>query len=172
MRLSIIVAVWLACVVMVTGQVYNEMVMDMESGEDILWGPVTWDGLREEAPFSEWFEKEYTSYEPDMEVIGVLDTETLSTWFVRIVMGTWCPDSQRELPRFYKIWETLGLDFETISLYGLDSQKMGPDMSIDSLAIEKVPTFIFYQCNMELGRVVESPEESLEKALFTLLYEF
>lgn len=172
MRRFLILTVLLVSTITVTGQVYNEMVMDIESGEDILWGPVTWDALQEEAPFNEWFEMEYSTYEPDMEIMEVLDPDILGTYFVTIVMGTWCSDSQRELPRFYKIWETLGLDFDSISIYGLDSQKMGPDNTTDTLAIEMVPTFIFYQCNMELGRIVESPEESLEKELFRLLYEF
>ena len=169
---NILVLVFIAVIsVNLTAQTFNERIADPISGEEILYGNVTWDGLRE-APFDKWFEEEYNSYEPEMDIIEVLDPDILSTWFVTIVMGTWCSDSHRELPRFYKIWETLGLDFETISLIGVDSEKKGPFGMIDSLNIEMVPTFIFYQCNLELGRVVESPEESLEKELFRVLYEF
>ena len=154
-----------------TAQTYNERIIDPISGEEILYGKVTWDGLKE-TPFNTWFEEEYNNYELESDIIEVLDRDVLSTWFVTIVMGSWCSDSQRELPRFYKIWENLGLDFETITIIGVDSEKAGPLGMTDSLSIERVPTFIFYQCNMELGRVVESPEESLEKELFRVLYEF
>jgi len=152
-------------------QTINQVIEDPHTGEEILYGKVTWEGLME-APFNEWFEEGYNNYVPDPDIMEVLDTDILSTWFVTIVMGTWCSDSRREVPHFYRIWKDLDLDPSAVTIIGVDSEKNAPNGMTDSLSIEKVPTFIFYQCNMELGRVVESPEETLEKEIFRVLYEF
>jgi hypothetical protein len=155
----------------IQAQYVNQIIKDPGTGVEYLYGKVTLEGFHKE-PFKEWFEEGYSNYQPESDILEILDTDILSTWFVTIVMGTWCPDSRRELPRFFRIWDELGLDPGTITVIGVDASKSAPSGMIDSLSIEKVPTFIFYQCNMELGRVVESPEESLEKELFRVLYEF
>jgi len=152
------------------GQAVNQTIQDPETGQEILYGSVTWSGFMK-PPFGDWFKAEYNSYEPDSNILEVLDPEILSTWSVTIVMGTWCSDSRRELPRFYKIWETLGLMFEKMDIIGVDTRKHAPDGMTDILGIEKVPTFIFNRDDTELGRIVESPEESLEIELFRMLYE-
>jgi len=44
-----------------------------------------------------------------------------------------------------------------------------PGHSIDSLDIECVPTFIFYHDGNEEGRIIESPEKSLEKDISAII---
>ncbi len=149
----------------------GKITKDPYTGEDILLGKITVDDLRT-GPMAAWFNEEYNAYEPDATVLEVLDRDVLSTWFVTIVLGTWCSDSQREFPRFIKIWDELGLSQEQLTIIAVNSKKEAPlDMTAD-LDIQRVPTFIFFQCNMELGRVVESPAETLEKELFRVLYEY
>jgi len=165
-----IILLLLACTLL-QAQETKEVINDPYTGEEILLGKVSVQDFME-APFNEWYSLEFNSYEPDPEVMDVLDRDVLSTWFVTIVLGTWCSDSQREFPRFMKIWESLGLDEAQLTIIAVDTEKGAPFDATAELDIEKVPTFIFYQCNMELGRVVEAPAETLEKELFRVLYEY
>lgn len=164
------IAVMILLFAQLTGQTLNQTIQDPRTGQEVLYGSTTWGGFMN-PPFAEWFKSEYKRYEPETDVLEVLDPEILGSWTVTIVMGTWCPDSRRELPRFYKIWETLDLGFNNMTIIGVDTRKNAPDDMTDSLVIERVPTFIFYRDGRELGRIVESPGESLEKELFKLLFE-
>ncbi len=84
-------------------------------------------------------------------------------------MGTWCSDSRREVPRFYKILDELNYPEEKVELINVDRNKVGIENSVDSLNIELVPTFIIYSKGEEIGRIIETPKESLEKDLAKIL---
>ncbi|MDP4175154.1 MAG: thioredoxin family protein, partial [Bacteroidota bacterium] len=81
---------------------------------------------------------------------------------ITIVLGTWCSDSRREIPRFLKILDSLGFDSGKVKLLAVDREKKGLGDEIDSLKIELVPTIIFYKDGKEAGRITEAPEETLE----------
>jgi len=82
---------------------------------------------------------------------------------ITIVIGTWCPDSRREVPRFMKIADLWGFPHDRIKFIGVDINKVAPLEDYFQLAIERVPTFIFYKKNIEKGRIIEVPETSLEQ---------
>ena len=84
-------------------------------------------------------------------------------------MGTWCSDSRREVPRFLKIIDGLNIPQENISIYCVDRDLSTENNEIDNLNIKAVPTFIFYRDNIELGRIVEAPTESLEIDMVKIL---
>jgi hypothetical protein len=48
---------------------------------------------------------------------------------------------------------------------GLDREKKSPEFKNEQGDIEYVPTFIFFRNGQELGRIIESPIQSLEKDL-------
>ncbi|MFZ5939525.1 MAG: thioredoxin [Bacteroidota bacterium] len=156
---------------LLSAQETREVTSDPYTGEEILYGKVSIQDFMD-PPYADWYNREFESYLPDPTVMDVLDREVLGTWYVTIVLGTWCSDSQREFPRFMKIWEMLGLSEAQLTIIAVNTKKEAPFQLTEGLNIERVPTFIFNQCNMELGRVVESPAESLEKELFRVLYEY
>jgi len=88
---------------------------------------------------------------------------------VIVFLGTWCPDSRREVPRFLKIADLTGMDAERIRLYGLDRTKRSSDGLTDRFGIERVPTFIFLRGEEEVGRIVEVPQTTLEGDLLSIL---
>ncbi len=140
----------------------NKIVYDENAGEDIILGVFTQQGLTKE-PFSEWYTLEYDNYSVDEKILKDLDLDKFQNSVINIIMGTWCGDSQREIPRFYKILEYLKFDKHNIKSIAVNRIKEVPGMQISRLGIEKVPTFIFYLDNIEIGRIIESPEISLEK---------
>jgi thiol-disulfide isomerase/thioredoxin len=81
---------------------------------------------------------------------------------ITIVMGTWCSDSRREVPRFYKLFENLDFNIDDIKLINVDTKKEAEGTTVSELNIERVPTFIFKRGGEEIGRIIETPDESLE----------
>ena len=88
---------------------------------------------------------------------------------ITIVWGDWCGDSLLHVPDFYKILSEAGFPEKEITLIDVDRDKKAITGSIDDLNIVSVPTFIIFDGDSELGRIVESPVETLEEDLLALL---
>lgn len=86
---------------------------------------------------------------------------------VDVYFGTWCHDSQREVPRFLKIVSEKA-DLSN-RLIGLDYEKSEPSGSAKSHDIKYTPTFVVYQNNKEIGRIVERPKVSLAADISAML---
>jgi hypothetical protein len=84
---------------------------------------------------------------------------------VTVVLGTWCPDSRREVSRFFKVADAMGFPGDHIRVIFVDLHKKAPGIDTDSLRIERVPTFIFSLYGKEAGRIIEVPRGSFEKEM-------
>ena len=84
-------------------------------------------------------------------------------------MGTWCGDSKREVPRFYKILDETNFDQDDFELITVNRRKKTPDNLQEGYNIIRVPTFIFYKDGEEVGRYVEYPRETLEKDILKIV---
>ena len=80
---------------------------------------------------------------------------------VKILFGTWCHDSEREVPRMLKLLAASGVKEDNISLISLDIRKEEPEGRATALAVRFTPTFIFFSDDAELGRIIERPVERL-----------
>ena len=120
-------------------------------------------------PHSEWFVKGFNEYQANQEVIGKLTVISKNDLSIKIVMGTWCPDSRREVPRFMKILDSWKFPAEKIIFIGVDNAKLSPIGEYDKLDIQRVPTFIIYKNNVEAGRIIENPVTSLEQDMLNIL---
>ncbi|MGE5348044.1 MAG: thioredoxin family protein [Actinomycetota bacterium] len=114
-------------------------------------------------PHSEWYNPGYAGYQPDQEFMAELMGVDKGDLTITIVLGTWCPDSRREVPHFLKITDLWGFPRDRIRFIGVDINKVAPLEDYMQLAIERVPTFIFYKNNIEKGRIIEVPVTSLEQ---------
>lgn len=146
-----------------------------DGGETDYYDPPTWllgeikyDFFLDE-PHNKWFSKGFNEYSFNDSIFIELEKTEIDKADIVVVLGTWCPDSRRELPRFMKIIESLGYDADRIRFIGVDSYKEAPVDDYDSFDIDRVPTFIFYHQKSELGRIIEYPEASLEKDMLVIL---
>jgi thiol-disulfide isomerase/thioredoxin len=145
----------------------NRRMTDKKAESEILIGLCNKQGLLE-SPFSEWFNTEYNNYVlSGREPIELKEyAEKLK---VTIVFGTWCSDSRREVPRFFKLADKMGLSQANIKLIAVDSQKTVGDLDISGLKVEKTPTFIFFNGDKEIGRIEESPNVNIETDLLKII---
>jgi len=154
----------------VTAQTINEKVWDQDLEENILTGKCDRQGL-EEGEFGEIFKSEYDEYYPDKAVIDEIkeNINKIKDFKIIVVFGVWCSDSQREVPRFFKLLDDIGIPEDEVTIYAVNRKKEGGDVDLSKYKIDYVPTFIIYVNGKEKGRIVESPEETLEKDLLNIV---
>ncbi len=137
--------------------------------------PSTWllgyinPGMFSNHPHSEWYVNGRESYIPEPAVLEKLGSAIGNDLSVLVVLGTWCGDSRREVPRFMKIIEQTGFPAERLTFLGVDITKNSPVGGFDTLNIERVPTFIFLKNKVETGRIIETPVTSLEQDMLNIL---
>ena len=105
----------------------------------------------------EVFKRNYDAYQVPAGVDGLpADLE------VKILFGTWCHNSELEVPRMLKLLAASGVKEENISLISLDVRKEEPGGRAKAFGVRFTPTFIFFSGDLELGRIIEQPTESLQ----------
>ncbi len=137
---------------------------DKKTGKVLLRGRLTFQDVMEET-VNKWLLKGAESYRANEVVTNALKGVHAHYRLV-IFMGTWCSDSQREVPRFYKILDQLGISEKRVVIIAVDDhpdrRKTSPGGEEKGKNIEYVPTFIVKKDGVELGRIIESPQRSLE----------
>ncbi len=133
-------------------------------GETMLLGLVTREGFQT-APFKTWYDDFYPEYKVRESALeGV--AAALKDVEILVFMGTWCSDSQMQVPQFYKILDHLKFPESRLKVYAVDNHpernKTTPGGESATYKIEYVPTFIFLRKGQELGRITEYPKQSLE----------
>jgi thiol-disulfide isomerase/thioredoxin len=126
-------------------------------------------GMLEREPHSSWYLKEYNDYMANSEAVNELKNNIKEGVTIKIVMGTWCPDSRREVPRFMRIVDLWHFPEDKITFIGVDNAKLSPVAEYEKLDIGRVPTFIIFKNNIEAGRIIENPVTSLEQDLVKIL---
>jgi thiol-disulfide isomerase/thioredoxin len=138
----------------------------LQSGEKILYGKIDREQLF--VYFPEW-QEEYNSYNPDPAILQQLATRNLDI-AVEIFFGTWCADSRREVPRFYKILDSMRfISADQVELWAVDRQKRLNNNLAQDKNIQFVATFIFSRDGKEIDRIIEAPYETLEKDILKIL---
>lgn len=140
-------------------------------GNTLLLGKINIQQL-EQSPFAEWYKTGYTAYQPDSLVKDSLATLVKSYRF-ELFFGTWCGDSQREVPRIMKLLDDLHIkpsDLTIIAVGNSDTlYKQSPAHEEKGKSILRVPTLNVYMEGKEVGRIIEIPAKSWEKDLLSIL---
>ncbi|MBK8945509.1 MAG: thioredoxin [Ignavibacteriae bacterium] len=144
-----------------------KLVEDVKSKKIMLIGISTREAF-EDSNFAGWFNVEYKNYLVDTNLINNLKSEIVGKK-IKIVLGTWCSDSRREVPRFFKILDSIGFCDDNLTIINVDRTKNGLTNETVDLNIEFVPTFIILEDDEEIGRIIETPNETLEKDLFEII---
>ncbi len=139
----------------------------IRDGREMLYGKITLEQLFFDYP--DW-QKEYENYQVQQSILEKLKTLEPDVK-VLIFLGTWCSDSEREVPHFFKILDQANLTSKlSVELWAVDRKKNLPNNLSQKYQIEYVPTFIFFKNGQETGRIVESPESLyLEEDVFNIL---
>lgn len=109
------------------------------------------------------FRSAYEQYQPSpAEVVAV---KSLSGKSLLILFGTWCHDSEREVPRLLKLLDLSGVQLKSLSLHAVNYNKQDPTNLHQQYNLKYSPTIILLQGEVEIGRIVEKPVVSLAEDL-------
>ena len=135
--------------------------------EPLIVGISTRDAYQD-SNFATWFNYEYTNYRIKPNVLSG-NKGSFEEKVIKIVLGSWCSDSKREVPRFVKILDFIEFPPDKILFINVDRNKKGLNDEVDQMNIEFVPTFIIYENGKEIGRIIETPIKSLEEDLIDIV---
>lgn len=143
--------------------------VDSKNDGKMLLGTQTLDQFQKE-PYRAWYKEEYNGYAFDADAMKELKKAKIGTYNVTVFLGTWCPDSHREFPRFIKILEDLNYPMQKLTIIAVNRKKEAPNGEEGPFNIQKVPTFIISKYGKEIGRIIESPRSGwLERDLLEIL---
>lgn len=133
------------------------------------WGqkPVDKAGILQDP---EW-KKIYDGYAPDAQLIENLKKKAAGLK-ADVYFAFWCSDSLNHVPVFLKILDAVNLPEFKVNFYEVE-RKAAADQKffVEDLMIERVPTFIFFAGDLEIGRIVENPNNSLLEDIMTIVFQ-
>lgn len=155
--------------VIVQGQQINNIIKDSK-GKKMLLGKTNKKAF--EGPDFSWFHNNYNQYVINDKVIELLK-QPITDYKIKAFYGSWCGDSKRQIPRFYKVLDQVGFNTNNLIMVAVNktptAYKTSPNGEEKGLNIHRVPTFIFYKDNKEVGRIVESPKQDFERDLLAIV---
>ncbi len=148
----------------------NTLVID-DKGNEKLLGKINREALTVNS-FKEWFVPNHTNYFVNTKVAEIIKDD-LKNYQIKAFLGTWCGDSKREIPRFFKLLDAVNFPESQLEVIAVDSTpmtyKQSPSGEEKGLNIHRVPTFIFYKDGKEVNRIVEFPKETLERDIMNIV---
>jgi thiol-disulfide isomerase/thioredoxin len=151
-------------------QPFNKEIIK-EGETPMLLGKINKEALSENT-YSEWFLTNFETYQPNKEKVEEIK-KLLPQYTITAFFGTWCGDSKKELPIFYKVLEEAEFSLERLTVIGVsndsESYKQSPGGEEEGLNIHRVPTFIFYKDGKEINRIVEHPVSTFEEDILQII---
>ena len=138
---------------------------DLE-GNEILVGKISYAQM--EKYCTAWFTPDYDRYKVNAALLEQIKP-LLAGKQVSLLMGTWCEDSQREVPGMMKILSAAGYAVNELEIIAVDEDKRTPSGLEKPFAATYVPALIFYSEGQEMNRIVEFPIGTLEEDIFAIL---
>jgi thiol-disulfide isomerase/thioredoxin len=131
-----------------------------------LTGYYSYDEFKKQAKWETFVDEKY---EPNEKYVDSLATVKLQDSLrVKLFLGTYCHDSKKWVPRFYKVKHLLPVS--EVEIISVDTTKKDERGYWKDVKLEKIPTFVFYGTDgKEVGRIVEKPKGGLEKQLYRVL---
>lgn len=154
------------CLILNACHTKKQFTIEKNQGENIINGRVTKSDFMNPKVFS-WYGQEYKNYIVNPDLIAKLNLKSTNLKIL-IFGGTWCDETQRELPHFIKIIDEIGIQNSSIEMYMLDRKKQCNYFNVSIFNVTNVPTFIFFQNGIEIGRIIESPKKSLEEDMIEI----
>jgi thiol-disulfide isomerase/thioredoxin len=145
----------------------DQYVYDTIRNSEVLINLVSRSGLQT-GEFESYYTEEYQSYKPEQAVLEQL--KKAPTYYeIVIVLASWCHDSKIQVPRFLKVLDAINYPDEKLMMIAVNSNKQAYSLDVSVYDITRVPTFIVFKNSEEVGRITETPNQSLEADLLNIL---
>ena len=116
----------------------------------------------------EW-QKNYAGFQPARESIEALKSSLGGGLRIEVYLGLWCSDSRNNVPPFLKLLDHLGSPVP-VRYFSVDRKPVKEiRYFVDESRVERVPTFIFFRGDQEIGRIVENPKVGLPEDMLAII---
>lgn len=116
----------------------------------------------------EW-QQVYDAYAPEAAAVASLRSKVPGLR-ADVYFGSWCDDSKNNVPLFLKIIDSIDEPEFKVSFHTVEKKPTtGQKYFVEDVLVEKVPTFIFYRNDVEIGRIIENPKESMLQDMMQIL---
>lgn len=109
------------------------------------------------------FSQQYQAFTPTAQDIALM--QKLKGKELIVLFGTWCHDSQREVPKLIKLLEESDVELASIAYVAVGYNKRDDAGIAQAHDLQYTPTFIVKQNGKELVRVIEKPTGTLAQDL-------
>jgi thiol-disulfide isomerase/thioredoxin len=134
------------------------------AGQDLV-GPTSREANLEHVPA---WQDPVASYQPKPEALDKLRGLGREVR-VEVYFGSWCSDSMAHVSAFFKILDLADTPLLQPAYFGVPEAKDKRAPYIEGKDIVKLPTFIVFVDGREAGRIVETPQRSVEEDLVRIL---
>ena len=135
--------------------------------ESVLLGEMTWEAWKAGAGWASYSADDFQPSETKIKEIAGLATQKTATFL--IFGGSWCSDTEHQLPMVEKILHLASVPTGNVRIFGVDREKREPSGTAGKWNIDKVPTVVILSQGKELGRIVEYPEANWEDDILKIL---
>jgi hypothetical protein len=135
------------------------------TAQEEMVGPLTREALFENNP--DW-QAVAAAYQPKPDIVDKLRSLGREIR-IEIYLGTWCSDSKAHVSEFFKVLEIADTPLIQAVCVGIPEAKDKRAPYYAGRDIERLPTFIVFFDGREMGRIVETPERSVEEDLVRIL---
>lgn len=133
--------------------------------QDELLGPLSRESILEQHP--DW-QAVAAAYQPKPDCVEKLRALAREVK-IEIYLGTWCSDSKDHVSAFFKVMEMADTPLVRTACVGIPEEKGKRAAYYQGRDIVKLPTFLIFVDGREVGRIVETPERSVEEDLVRIL---
>jgi len=170
MRSSILIASVLFLFVSSSiAQDINNKIHDEKLDKDVLVGYVDSTGLYD-GVFGLYYKTQYEIYSPKSKFVKKAKAIFKDgDYEIVTIFGDWCSDSKLQVGRFDKVLAEASFPNNKYKHIAVDRDKKARGVDITKYRILRVPSFIIFLNGIEIGRITESPDTTLEKDLYNIL---
>lgn len=138
------------------------------AGNKMLVGKIDEKILANDSSFR-WFYNGVNNYKPDPAWTKYISYYR-DSFDVVVFAGTWCNDSKRLLPQFYRVMLASSYPLNKVQLYGVDYKLRALGNESAQYGITKTPTFIFLDKNgKEIGRITDHVRRGMDADIVSVL---
>lgn len=118
----------------------------------------------------DWDDVSAAKYDVNMRDVHKLSSD-IRTYNIEFVLfaGSWCDDSEREVPRLMKVLKMTGIDTDEMIVIGTDIGGKNPKAPIEKYKMDYSPTLIILSAGKEIGRIEEEPDNSWERDIWQII---
>ena len=118
----------------------------------------------------EW-KQVYSDYKVDDSLVETIKLKAEENIRIDVYLAFWCGDSEVNVPKFMKILDKVNNKKLLVNYYTVERK---PDKNtkyyVKELKVERIPTFIFYRDDKEIGRIIENPKKDMTEDFLEIIF--